>query len=785
MQNRLFPSRFDLDSSSIVLKLAFSFVAVLLFLICWRVWDLGPMHTDDATWILFGQNHAKDVVGEWAKEQGRIWAYVSGSLMLYTLKAQGTIWGEVLRLGSFVLFFMSFFFYLSRIAGNRFALLSASVFTAFFALKWDGSILVTYPLLTWVAATAFIASLYLARQYVQTGRRGFVIFSILLFLFSLFNHEGVTVLFVLLFLLHAFFLNHQFDSSSICIRRLQIRARSASIFMGFFIACITYASLYISWKYFHPSIYDGHVVTEFNLRRFATTLFCFSMSGSALYELFLPYVLAFNDPVSGTSETIKYYLSRNLQRALHQPLALASCCMTIFLFYIAISNKLKEKVHEKTPLLSLSRIVLIGLFIAILPIVPVALTAKYQTWVMEGQARAYSHTIFSHFGWSCVYAAGILGLFNYLQNAAIVRKLAMITVLGFSGLLAAQAFTANDDKAADMRLETRRWKIVDDMTKMNRDFFHAPKILSPRLNGGSRFTPVWQSYWSDYVMAKFNEKISILSVGADLDEEFDHVALHDANYDKLAASFVALMTAAPQRTGDDARILVYLEHGIGSQTDTYVVQFKNLRGEAQQIRVNQQKLDMQHPNWIVIQRADVIPSSVRLTRLDEKNQIRELCAFHSKVGVKIRISDHHPNATKNEELYFHNSQNRYTGWNTAELNGMWSSQPVAHLSIPYSLLKDGDKTLRFEMSTLVSMGARGEMQTVSVQVQNQTLGEWTFSNTEIPKDMLIVVPEHLRNLTKGIDLNLVVSKVLSPAKLKMNQDSRDLGVYLHAIEISH
>nr|WP_315468983.1 hypothetical protein [uncultured Undibacterium sp.] len=741
------------------------------------------MHTDDATWILFGQNHAKDVVGEWAKEQGRIWAYVSGSFMLYTLKAQGTIWGEVLRLGSFVLFFMSFFFYLSRLAGNRFALLSASIFTAFFAVKWDGSILVTYPLLTWVAATAFIASLYLARQYVQTGRRGFLIFSIFLFLFSLFNHEGVTVLFVLLFLSHAVFLNHQFDNSSVVVgvRKLQIRHRGASVFLGFFIASLTYVALYIAWKHFHPSIYDGHVVTAFDLHRFVTTLFHFSMSGSALFEFFFPYVLAFNDPVSGSSETITYYLTRNLQRSLHQPIAFAACCITLFLFYTAISSKAKEQ----KSVLSLRGVVFVGLTIAILPIVPVALTAKYQAWVMEGQARAYSHTIFSHFGWSCVYAAGILGLFNYLQNAAVIRKLAMIIVLGFSGLLAAQAFTANDDKAADMRLEARRWKTVEEIVEINRDFFHASKILSPRLNSGSRFTPLWPSYWSDYADAKWNEKISILSVGADLDEQLDNVALHDANYDKIARSFVALMTSAPQHAGEDTRILVYLEHGISSQTDTYVVQFKNLRGEAQQIRVNQQKLDMQHPNWIVIQRADVIPSSVRLTRLDEKNQIRELCAFHSKVGVKIRISDRHANANKNEELYFHNAQNRYTGWHSAELNGMWSSQPVAHLSIPHSALKDGDTTLRFEMSTLVSMGAQGETQTVSVQVQNQSLGEWTFLNTDIPKDMLIVVPEHLRNQAKGIDLNLLVSNVLSPAKLKMNQDSRGLGVYLHAIEISH
>lgn len=782
MQNRLFPSRFDLDSSSLVLKLALSFVAILLFLICWRVWDLGPMHTDDATWILFGQNHAKDVVGEWAKEQGRIWAYVSGSLMLYTLKAQGTIWGEVLRLGSFVLFFMSFFFYLSRIAGNRFAVLSASVFAAFFALKWDGSILVTYPLLTWVAATAFISSLYLARQYVQTGRRGFVIFSILLFLFSLFNHEGVTVLFVLLFLSHAIFLNHQFDSSSVFIglRALHIRNRSASVFLGFFIASLTYAALYIAWKHFHPSIYDGHVVTEFNLHRFVTTLFHFSMSGSALYEFFSPYVLAFNDPVSGSSETITYYLTWNLQSFLHQPLALAACCITLFLFYTAISSKEKKQ----KSVLSLRGVVLVGLTIAILPIVPVALTAKYQAWVMEGQARAYSHTIFSHFGWSCVYAAGILGLFNFLQNAAIVRKLAMIMVLGFSGLLTAQAFTANDDKAADMRLEARRWKMVDDMTKMNRDFFHSTKILSPRLNGGSRFTPLWQSYWSDYVMAKFNEKISILSVGVDLDEPFDHVALHDANYDKIAGSFVALMTATPQHAGEDTRILVYLENGISSETDTYVVHFKNLRGEAQQIRVNQQMFDIQHPNWIVIQRADVIPSSVRLTRLDKKNQVLELCAFRAKVGVNIRISEKVANGIKAEKLYFHNSQNRHIGWHGAELNGMWSSQPVASLLIPRSILSDGDKTLRFEMATLVSMGAPGETQTVSVQVQNQTLGEWTFSSTEIPKDMRIVVPAQLRNLRKDIELNIVVSKLLNPAKLKLSQDGRDLGVYLHAIEIS-
>src|ERR1700733_2613021 len=98
-------------------------IALLVAVICQRLWGLGIVNHDDAEWALRAyQSGRLDVAHEMAVSQGRLWALPIGNLMLFDLARQGTAFGESLKIGSFALFFAAFYFTTAIYFGARTAL---------------------------------------------------------------------------------------------------------------------------------------------------------------------------------------------------------------------------------------------------------------------------------------------------------------------------------------------------------------------------------------------------------------------------------------------------------------------------------------------------------------------------------------------------------------------------------------------------------------------------------------------------------------------------------------
>jgi hypothetical protein len=501
-------------------------LAILVTGVSVRVWGLGLTHTDDAVWALRAHQSAggfftREPIGAWALTPGRFWAHVSGAWMLHTLQWQGTAYGEVLRLGSFTAFFAVFHVTVRAFFGHRIALLASTFAAGLAMVRWDGSILTTYPLITWPAGAAFGLALLAGRRYVQSAGAGWSIAGALLLFFSLMNNEGVTVLFMLLSVLAAWQL-----------RELDAR-RGARWLLTTLIACAAYAALYFGWRLMHPSSYQGHVIAPFELRSWWLTFGHFSTGGNVLHDVVTPYRVAYADAQEVIAVQAVYRIREVWPGLLRSPTAMAAGVVAGLLVHRALRPS-----EDAAAAGSQRAVIVSGLLIATVTVLPVSLVAMYQGWVTKSGIRAYSHTALAHFGWSLVAAAACAGWVSRRAN----RDRAAMVVSVAAGLLAAAASFTNDRIVDDMRTEAGRWRVLDHVLALNRHGPRAPAIVVPRLANGSWYTVVAPTYWSEWTKARYGDDTSVLTSAK---EAVPEAWLVDYAFDLRSRSFVGLVAATP------------------------------------------------------------------------------------------------------------------------------------------------------------------------------------------------------------------------------------------------
>lgn len=779
--------------------LVYCSLALLLFLLCARVWNFGITHTDDARWAMPGYFLGIDPIADWAISQGRIWAYLSGTLILWTLQMQGSVAGELVRLGNFVLFFIVFFRYLALLCDRRFSLIAATFFLSFFMLKWDGSLLTTYPLLSWLAGIALILALEFSARFVSRGSRWALVLAMILFGFSLVNNEGITVLFMFLFFVHTIALNHALDASTVAIAKLKLRRRSAVVMVLFFVVAASYAAIYIAWFLSHPSIYDGHKLGGFKFLNFLKTLVHFSTSGSALHDLISPYSVPFGDAISMTGERKEYFLTRNLQRSLHDPSSLLVCIVTIFLMWSLIKNisgKASAAINQSTRVDSLNSVwanshwslqkrmylgLLIGISVAILPIVPVAMTSKYQTWAMESQIQAYSHTIFSHFGWSCVFAFVMLALFERLASRIVLRKVVLGVVALFSGLIASQAFTANDDMAADMRNESGRWYILQKLLEVNQQSLKSDYVWVPRLASGSWYSSVDKDYWTQYAKKRYGDKTVIGADGPDLVAQSKSYVVSDYIYDRHGKRFVAIaasLNASNASSKDNQTMSIFIEGGVARHRADYFLLYKDRNGHEVHQSLSSLNPSTGNAEWGTLDLNNVEQNSIQLYRLDRKQGQVRLCGLVQLRGATYSIQN---GATTN--LVINDRQALKSGWSAVELNGIWSDQSKAYLHLNTFTKQARAWQVKMQLNNLAGQIDDIPEQTLIIRSEGRILGRWTFERMQNQSHIEFNLPADAVDANGDYELELEVTPLVSQMKPSGNRDQRNLGVFLKAIEV--
>jgi hypothetical protein len=750
-------------------------LAILFGLLCLRVWGLGLTHTDDAMWLLRSYTSFFSTIDDWARLQGRLWAYVSGSLIMLALVNQGTLWGELLRLGSFALFFCAFHLVAAAYCGRRIALLCATLFLGFFALKWDGSILTTYPLITWPAGIACAGALMAGRAWTRPGGQRWQLAAAGLLLFcALFNNEGVTLAFIAVALLSVGANAAELGSAANGTVAGLLPRRSAQLLAVFLAAAAAYSALYLGWRLLHPSSYAGSALAPFNARRIIVTLIHFSTSGSALHELFAPLKLPHADTFGG-SAALSYSLRQYWPGLATAPLALLAGALTGSLLWTLLRGGARQPAAaaRATPL----RCALAGgLAMALLPILPVALVGNYQVWAMDMGVRAYSHTIFAWFGWSLVLAALLAALARRFGRGRIGAALLLLLVLA-SGLLAALAYRANDAIAFDMRPEAGRWALVNRAVAANQALFQSDALWIPALAQRSQYGQLYPRYWEQYAAARFGLKTEVAVRIPDINDQMHGVLMLEYAWDASARRMVALMMRYRKDAADGpylgGRIAVDLD-GAGA-ADKYLLQY---RAGAALRRVPVAALAAapgRRGLYLLDPPAGVDPASVRLLRADAPAAAPPLCAIRLPRGLRIDFKQPRMARPAFDVARFLDG-----GWYALESESVWSRGGEAHILIPRRLLPAGPLRMELDAASYTSMGFGPGLQQMAASVNGAPIGKWDYRPGATP-----VIGLELPASVIGaevLDLRFDISPTMSPKKLGLDpHDERELGLLLRAV----
>jgi hypothetical protein len=370
--------------------------------------------------------------------------------MLHALRWQGTFYGDVLRIGSFVAFFLAFHLMVAMYCGRKLALLAATFVVGSFVLRWDGNLLTTYPLMTFPSATVFCAAAMFGRLYVASSAPwSLAVAGVLLFL-SLFSNEGATLLFGVLFGLTIIANDRQLPKRCAVRWYERCNPRTFGLATAFIGSVTLYGVVAVAWSVTHPSTYAGFVFGSFHPGRFGEVLLSFATGNSILAYLGRQYVVFFSDlgGLPGTRAT--YDLAQAFGTMPLEPLAVLVGVIAAALFFRLSIAIRKDSADPDRASDGAIWAIAFGVAVAVLPVLPVALSAQRQSWYFD-YGQTYALTALSHFG-LCLAIAGAIAAVIRMFTEPVAIKLALLSPV-VAGALAAMAYNISDRIAIDMRPE--------------------------------------------------------------------------------------------------------------------------------------------------------------------------------------------------------------------------------------------------------------------------------------------------------------------------------------------
>jgi hypothetical protein len=756
-------------------------ISVLLLLFCIRIWDIGILHTDDAVWALWALQPGVDPVGDFARSQGRLWAYPVGNLQLYALAWQGTVYGETLKIGSFIVFFAAFHIFAAMYCGRRIAMFSACLFFALFALRWEESWLTAGGFGLWTLASMFMASVFFGRAYAVNGKPIFAVMAGLCLFASLFSSEGVSVLYAALFpltILGNLVATKDRIEPSAFLRAGQIRTLSIT----YLLAVAGYIILAGVWALQHPSQYAGHALAPFNPIRIAMVLVDFATSNSLLRDLIRPYSVNFGDVISGSGTHAVYNPWTFISTLIWHPAALMFGLITAIVFFRVVANSNMTRTRTFRTEASEIFAYLAGLGIAVLPILPAAATTKYQTWYFDLGVTSFSTAILSYFGISLILAASISRALSGVGSRR--RTFLAIALTAAIGIFASISYRMNDAIAIDMRPESGRWRVLGLALESVRDArMDVAQIWAPRFRSGSWFTVVSTAYWSEYAKARYKMDIGFLDTLPSADElrgvaYLDYMlADDDRSFVAVVARLQPINVNGQQKVLAD-KIVIGVEQPTTAMLRNYWLFFSDDKGLPHQIQLAQLEPQGQRSGVRVLENVLIAPESIRIGRQTLIGFLPILCSAAPSTNSTINFGT---GASGNGGCI--GTAFLKSGWGPPERLGVWSLGTEARLSIPSAGFRGMDGELVFDLSTYVGLGFHRGTQTVQAKVKDRLLATWTFATGLPAPDTRIVVPASFLDPSGVLDITLEINPPMNPHKLGLAPDDRDLGISLRAVGI--
>lgn len=761
--------------------LAYLGIAVLLLFFCNRIWDMGTVHHDDAEWRLSAYEGQWERAFGWAKSQGRIYAYVTGALLFIGVMFQDTLLGSLLHVGAFVVFFAAFHAIAGVYTSVRVALLAATLNLALFGLRWEGSIVTAYPLFSWTLASIFLLAVYLGWRYSRE-RQGYQLWLSLGLLFiSLNTHEGASVLFGLLAVMAVignYYLvaqGHPVSSQPWQDRAFLRQLITTSAVVGFYFAT------YVGWRLMYPSQYPGNQLGSFNPTVVAPVLMSLSGTGSVFADLISPYSVAYSDVIAGEIYTVVYRPLHYL--AVMNPTALVTAGIVALLCFRLVAWEATSRDSTATvssaPHLTRCRLIaciMAALAIAIVPVLPVALVGKYQDHFFNLRIRSHCYTPFCHFGWMLLLAVSICYL--HRNHHLTARKISLAVVVLALAVLTYCSTLKNDAIASDMRRESARWRVVDQVADITATLERPVTIVhAPRLQNGSWFTVMSPEYWSNYVKVVHDRTLAFENADMTTDSVDRGVVYVDYLTDVSTSRpivFAASLTNDPQSTGVIAdQITVSAQIPEPSANAQYVLSYQDLDQGFVTRRLAAIPLSKDSASIRSLQHVRAVPGSIQIGLHNDIRSLRLASGSRFTLGAPIIFGT----ATTDSTSGGFGGKWLSEGWHPAEARGVWSSGRSATVSIPLAAVPRETLAVTLYISSYTGLGYSDIPQTLEIKIGERTVASHKFVRGDRCQPLRFEInPSNLGS--ESLPLVMFIDPPLAPS---LPGDTRTLGVHLQKL----
>lgn len=365
------------------------------------------------------------------------------------------------------------------------------LFMVFLTNSWEHNLYASYPFAFHASMVAVIGSAHFMHSYRITGKRSYLVPSAISYGLAMGAYEQFTV--YALFLLGVLF----FWQTPVATGRLR---QFLKLSVPFFIVIAIYLLLVIAFKIMVPGKYVGTEFARFDIVAFFVTLKTFILSSLPVY---VP--IGYAQRIEANVPDYKLSLAGIVDsfRLLWAMKALVAAAL------ITWSLKSPDYQSNRATLVKHTGSILLLLFLSVLL---VSASAKYQDWVTNHGALAYSSpTYFAQllaaaFVAVIVCAVGGVGIVSKLRPGALFVGVALLLIP-----VVAVIEHHNNNVLAEQRDSANKWHAIESMSVSGvlraipaGSIIYAPKFMQ---TGG--IASMREGYWGAYLRAKHGINVEV------------------------------------------------------------------------------------------------------------------------------------------------------------------------------------------------------------------------------------------------------------------------------------
>jgi hypothetical protein len=363
------------------------------------------------------------------------------------------------------------------------------LFLAFFTNSWEHNLYGSYPFAFHVSITSIILSGYFLLKYLVGSRQKYLISAVILYCVAIFTYEQFVV--YVMFFLALIFMLPRTDAYSM--------KRSFLISLPFLLSTVIYLIIVFAFKHYVPGSNVGTTIAVFDIVRIAKTLKTFVASA---FPLYLPF--SYVGRIYHSTPNFNYSISSIIEN-LHYIWAIKALIVSAL-----VVRTLAKSDYTSTGMQILRQAVTLFLLL-IMSVSLISLSVKYQDWVINSGALAYSSS--SYVAQICATALIAL-LLTYVSNSKLAK---LFPFIFYSLVIASISYIVlvtemhNADVLADQKNSANKWAAIESLYRSG-DLGAIPSgsiIYAPEFIHTGGIASVREDYWASFLALKYGVNLNI------------------------------------------------------------------------------------------------------------------------------------------------------------------------------------------------------------------------------------------------------------------------------------